>query len=102
MCIGVPVRVLRADDRIAECEGPEGRVRLDNMLVGAVPAGTWLLSFQGRALRSMTDDEAARTSSALDALALAMRGAGGDFDAFFADLVDREPPLPEHLKRSVP
>jgi hypothetical protein len=23
-------------------------------------------------------------------------------DAFFADLVDREPPLPEHLKRNLP
>jgi|APFre7841882724_1041349.scaffolds.fasta_scaffold136121_2 hydrogenase expression/formation protein HypC len=102
MCIGVPLRVVHADEQIAECEGPEGRVRLDNMLVGAVPAGTWLLSHQGRALRTMTGDEAARTNAALDALALAMSGAGGNFDAFFADLVDREPPLPEHLKRNLP
>jgi hydrogenase expression/formation protein HypC len=102
MCIGVPVRVLHADEQIAECEGPEGPLRLDNMLVGAVPAGTWLLSYQGRALRTMTGDEAARTQMALDALALAMSGTAGSFDAFFADLVDRDPPLPEHLKRSPP
>lgn len=100
MCIGVPVRVLHADEQVAECEGRDGRVRLDNMLVGAVPPGTWLLSFQGRALRTMTGDEAARTTSALEALERAMRGEQVDFDAFFADLVDREPPLPEHLKRS--
>jgi hydrogenase expression/formation protein HypC len=101
MCIGVPVRVVRADEQIADCEGRDGAVRLDNMLVGAVPAGTWLLSFQGRALRTMTGDEAARTNAALDALSLAMSGAAVSLDAFFADLVDREPPLPEHLKRSV-
>jgi hydrogenase expression/formation protein HypC len=102
MCIGIPVRVVHADDHIAECEGREGAVRLDNMLVGAVPAGTWLLSYRGRALRTLTGEEAAHTNAALDALALAMSGEGGGFDAFFADLVDREPPLPEHLKRSLP
>jgi hydrogenase expression/formation protein HypC len=100
MCIGIPVRVLHADDQIAECEGREGRVRLDNMLVGAVAPGTWLLSFQGRALRTLSEDEAAHTTNALDALERAMRGERSGFDAFFADLVDREPPLPEHLKRS--
>jgi len=98
MCIGIPMQVVAADDTFAECEGRSGRQRLDNMLVGAVPPGTWLLAFQGRALRTMTDAEAAQTLAALEALDAAMRGAETNFDAYFADLIGREPQLPEHLK----
>jgi len=98
MCIGIPMQVLTADDMFADCEGRTGRQRLDNMLVGAVPPGTWLLAFQGRALRTMTDTEAAQTLTALEALDAAMRGAETDFDAYFADLIGREPQLPDHLK----
>jgi len=98
MCIGIPMQVVAADDTFAECESRSGRQRLDNMLVGTVPAGTWLLAFQGRALRTMTDAEAAQTLAALEALDAAMRGAETNFDAYFADLIGREPQLPEHLK----
>ncbi len=101
MCIGIPVRVVSADETTALCETRAGTVRLDNMLVGAVAPGTWLLSFQGRALRTMSDDEAQRTLAALEALDAAMRGQETGLDAFFADLVGREPELPEHLKGSV-
>jgi hydrogenase expression/formation protein HypC len=102
VCIGLPMRVVRADDQVALCEGRDGPVRLDNMLVGAVPPGTWLLAFQGRALRPMTEEEAVRTTSALLALEIAMRDGGANLDAFFADLAGREPELPEHLKRGAP
>lgn len=98
MCIGIPMQVVMADDTIAECEGRNGPQRLDNMLVGAVPPGTWLLAFQGRALRTMTDAEAAQTLAALEALDAAMRGSETSLDAYFADLIGREPQLPDHLK----
>ena len=98
MCVGIPMQVVMADDTIAECEGRNGRQRLDNMLVGAVPPGTWLLAFQGRALRTMTGAEAAQTLAALEALDAAMRGSETSLDAYFADLIGREPQLPDHLK----
>jgi hypothetical protein len=45
----------------------------------------------------MTAEEAAQTAAALDALDAVLAGAG-EVDAFFADLVEREPQLPAHLK----
>jgi hypothetical protein len=45
----------------------------------------------------MTPEEAAETTAALAALEAVMAGEH-DVDAFFADLVDREPPLPPDLK----
>jgi hydrogenase expression/formation protein HypC len=97
MCIGIPMRVLTADAGVAICEGRGRSERIDVALVGAQAAGTWILAHQGRALRTMTPDEAAQTGAALDALDAALAG-GSDFDAYFADLVDREPQLPLHLK----
>jgi hydrogenase expression/formation protein HypC len=56
-----------------------------------------VLAYQGSAVRVLTEDEARQTSAALDALDAAFRGES-DVDAFFADLVNREPVLPAHLK----
>ena len=52
-----------------------------------------MLAYQGSALRVMTEDEALRTGAALDSLAAALAGES-DLDAFFADLVEREPSFP--------
>ena len=97
MCVGVPMRVLSTDDGMAECEGRGRRERVNAMLLGNLVPGTWILAYQGSAVREMTEDEAEQTNHALDALDAALSGAD-DFDAFFADLVDREPDLPPHLK----
>lgn len=96
MCVGVPMRVLSCEDGMADCEGRGRRERLNAMLLGALAPGAWVLSYQGSAVREMTDDEARQTNDALDALDAAL--AGGDVDRFFADLVGREPTLPPHLK----
>jgi len=98
MCIGVPMQVVEPDSSFAWCEGRGERARIDMRLVGDLPAGAWVLAFQGSARRTMTAEEAAQTGAALDALEAALRGED-DFGAFFADLVDREPQLPEHLIR---
>ena len=96
MCIGVPLQVVDCDEQFAVCEADGRRERLNVMLVGQQPAGTWLLAFQGSAVRVMSDDEALQTRGALAALDAAMGGTD-DFSAFFADLAAREPSLPPHL-----
>lgn len=112
MCIGVPMCVVAcdADGDFAECaaaaDGDVGaaRERLDMRLVGAQPEGTWVLAFHGAARRVLDADEAARIGDALAALQGALDGSldagSGAFDALFADLVDREPTLPDHLRPS--
>jgi hydrogenase expression/formation protein HypC len=99
MCVGIPMQVVRCEDGMALAEGHGRRERLNLMLTGEQPAGTWVLAYQGSAIRVLSDDEAQQTSAALDALDAAFRGES-DVDAFFADLVDREPALPAHLKGS--
>ncbi len=101
MCIGIPMRVVEGDGVAAVCEGRGARERVDMLIVGAQPAGTWLLVFNGAARRVLTETEAVQTLDALDALDIALRApeAGREaIDALFADLVDREPQLPEHLR----
>lgn|SRR5512143_675740 len=100
MCIGVPLRVLDGDDRIAWCVGDDGtRERIDMVLIGAQPAGSWVLAFHGAARQVLSETEAARMRAARAALAAALAG-DDDIDAFFADLVAREPELPAHLSDS--
>jgi hydrogenase expression/formation protein HypC len=97
MCIGIPMQLLAQGDGHALCEGRGQRETLDLMLVGDQPDGTWVLAFRGAAMRVMTAVEARETNAALDALEAVLAGAN-DVDVHFADLVDREPALPEHLK----
>ena len=96
MCVGIPMQVISSEDGMAECEGRGRRERLNAMLIGALVPGTWILAYNGSAVREMTADEAQQTNQALDALDAALHG--GDDDGFFADLVGREPTLPSHLK----
>jgi hydrogenase expression/formation protein HypC len=98
MCIGTPMRIVAVEGAVAICEGRGARERVSLALLGATPVGSWILAWQGTAVRTMTAQEAHETGAALDALAEVMAGAG-NVDAYFADLVDREPPLPPHLKR---
>jgi len=91
------MRVESVDGAMAVCARRGKRERISLALVDDAPAGTWILAYQGTAVRTMTPEEAAETTAALDALAAVMAGAD-NVDAFFADLVDREPQLPPHLK----
>ena len=99
MCIGIPMRVESVDGAMAVCERRGKRERISLALVDDAPVGTWILAYQGTAVRTMTPDEAEETTAALDALAAVMAGEE-NIDAFFADLVGREPQLPPHLKGS--
>ena len=89
MCIGIPMQVLSVAEGGCWCEGRGERVKLDMALVGEQALGSWVLAFQGSAIRVLTAEDAAQTNAALDALAAALAGET-NFDAFFPDLVDRE------------
>jgi hydrogenase expression/formation protein HypC len=90
------MRIVTRDGAIATCEGRGRRERVDLSLVDDPPVGTWILAYQGTAVRWMTDVEAAETSAALDALEAVLAGEA-DVDRYFADLVGRTPSLPPHL-----
>lgn len=97
MCIGIPMVVIACREDTGECEGRGRREQINFMLLGEQPPGTWVLTFQGAALRTMSADEALQTSCALDALD-AVAGGDDNLDRFFADLSNREPELPAHLR----
>jgi hydrogenase expression/formation protein HypC len=101
MCIGIPMQIVDAGDGRPWCEGRGRREQLDTMLIGDEPPGTWVLAFQGSALRVMSADEAARTNDALDALEAVLTGAK-NFDAYFADLVDRDHVAAKRTEESNP
>lgn len=98
MCLGVPYRIIESTAWVARCEGLEGEQQIDLSLVGEQPPGTWLLTFLGAAREVIDADRAAAINNALAALDAAMIGDTARIDALFADLVDREPTLPDHLK----
>jgi hydrogenase expression/formation protein HypC len=99
MCIGMPMLVVRPQGSHAWCEGGGERERLDMMLVGEQPVGTWVLAFHGAARQVLSEREAARALAARQALAAVLRGDDA-VDVFFADLVDRVPALPAHLREA--
>ncbi|HEX7439510.1 MAG TPA: HypC/HybG/HupF family hydrogenase formation chaperone [Caldimonas sp.] len=100
MCIGLPLRVTEPEGSFAWCEADDERERLDMMLVGEQPVGTWVLGFHGAARQVLSEEEAARTRAGRRALAAVLSG-DGHIDDFFADLVGREPELPAHLQRGL-
>jgi hydrogenase expression/formation protein HypC len=91
------VRVIECDEATALCDAGDRRERLNIMLIGPQPPGTWLLGYQGSAVRVLSEDEASQTRAALAALD-AVRTGSGDLDVYFADLAAREPTLPPHLR----
>jgi hydrogenase expression/formation protein HypC len=96
MCIGTPLRIVRTEGGAAWCANGSRAARLDLALVGDQPVGAWVLAYQGSAVRTLTEDEARQMTAALDALAAVLAGAV-NVDAYFADLIEREPALPPHL-----
>ncbi len=72
---------------MALCEGRNGEQEVNMMLVGPQEAGTWVLNFLGSAREVMTDDDAAKMNSALDALAAIANGETDiDIDSYFPDI----------------
>jgi hydrogenase assembly chaperone HypC/HupF len=103
MCIGIPMQVQSVTGNGALCQrrGGAGPVEtIDIRLLDGVQPGDWLLTFLGAARSVLTAAEAAQVDDALAALSLALDG--GSVDHLFADLIDREPQLPPHLRAVCP
>jgi hydrogenase expression/formation protein HypC len=100
MCVGIPMTVLSGDEHTALCERRGEVRRVSLMLVGAVPAGTQVLVHIDAAVRVLEAGEARQIDDALDGVAAAMDGR--PFEHLFADLIDREPELPDFLRPREP
>jgi hydrogenase expression/formation protein HypC len=100
MCLGIPMRLTEIDGAYAVCEGRGERRRVDIRLIDAPEAGDWVLVFHAVARERLSEERARDVGSALDALEAALAGET-DLDRHFADLVDREPELPEHLRKEL-
>lgn len=101
MCVGIPMQVIESGAFSALCDGMGRRAEIDMRLVGAQPVGTWVLTFLDAAREVIDATEAARIADALSALQYAMQGEAPP-EHLFADLVAREPELPDFLKPAVP
>jgi hydrogenase expression/formation protein HypC len=100
MCIGLPMRVLTEDGPTALCAGRGEERRVSLALVGELPAGSWVMVHVDTAIRTLDPAEVPLINDALDALEAAQRG--NPFEHLFADLIGREPQLPEHLRQAAP
>ena len=99
MCIAIPMQVISAGSVGAQCVDAQGQeAHIDLSLVGAVQPGDWLLTFLGAAREIIDAQRAQDINRALAGLAGAMRGDLSAIDAAFADLIEREPELPEFLR----
>jgi len=97
MCIGLPMQVVELRGESALCLYRGDATLVDMMLVGEQPVGTWLLVFLYAAREVISEHKATQIANALEAMSLAMQGET-QLDHLFADLVGREPQLPEFLK----
>lgn len=98
MCIGIPMRVVAGNEHVAQCERHGSISTISMMLVGSQPPGAFVLTHLGSAIRVLDLEEARAIDDALTGLAEAAEGRS--FASLFADLIDREPVLPDHLRES--
>ncbi|QLQ31291.1 MAG: HypC/HybG/HupF family hydrogenase formation chaperone [Candidatus Thiothrix singaporensis] len=96
MCIGIPMQIRAIDDRVALCGEKEHQEIVDISLLGDLREGDWVLVYKGAAREHLPAERAGQILQALQALAAIREGQG--FEHFFADLIEREPQLPEHLR----
>lgn len=87
MCLGIPMQVIGTGPGHAICTHAGKSRRIDTMLVGDQPAGTWLLVFIDAAREVIPAQDAARITDALTALDEVMAGGDGNIDAMFADII---------------
>ena len=94
MCLGIPMQIVAAEGMAAVCRNAGGDQQVSLALTGPLPVGQHVLVYLGSAVRALEPDEAMQISDAIDALGAAM--AGQPFEHLIADLIEREPQLPDH------
>jgi hydrogenase expression/formation protein HypC len=100
MCLSIPMQIVAIEGEngdFAIVERPQGggeqnlvrRERVNMMLIGQQPVGTWILASLGLAKEVIDDDERALIEDALAALSASL---DGDYDPtqHFADLHSRD------------
>ncbi len=97
MCIGIPHEIIETGFTQARARSRRGEAVIDMALVGDQPVGTHVLVFLGAAREVLDPLCAAQIADALEAMERVMAG-DGNIDHLFADLIGREPQLPEHLR----
>lgn len=105
MCLGIPMQVLEMRGTHALCIADGQTELIDMLLVGEQAQGTWILNFLGAAREVISPEYAEQMRQALTALNLISQNSvpnANQLDTLFADLIGREPPLPEHLRAQVP
>lgn len=87
MCIGLPMQVIEEQGFFALCRGRNGEARVNMMLIGPQPVGTWIVNFLGSARDVIGAEDAEKIDAALDALSAIMGGASTEeIDRYFPDL----------------
>jgi len=87
MCIGIPMQVIEPGELSALCRGRNGEERVNMLLLGEQPAGTWVLSWLGWAREVISEQDAQHINRALDGLGEIMNGAESiDVDHYFPGL----------------
>lgn len=97
MCVGVPMLVISVGEGTALCRVDDEIRPISTLLLGgSCREGDHVLVHAGTAMRVVDALEAQQISDALRAVVAAAEGR--DFEHLLADLIDREPELPEHLR----
>lgn len=99
MCLGIPMQVIESGLGQALCCDGARTHRIDTALVGSLEAGAWVMVFLGAARERISEATALQCRDALAALDIVMQGgSSADVEHLFADLIGREPELPDCLK----
>lgn len=102
MCVGTPMQLIDGNGLRGRCRALDGTEHeIDLLLVGHVPSGSWLLTHLGTAREVIDGGHAIRVGAALAALHELGAGRPANLDLAFADLLDREPQLPDFLKETI-
>lgn len=105
MCMGIPMQVVEMRGMHALCVANGQTELIDMILVGEQAQDTWILNFLGAAREVLDPEYAAQMRQARSAVSLINQTelpSSAQLDILFADLIGREPPLPEHLRTQVP
>jgi hydrogenase expression/formation protein HypC len=85
MCLGIPMQVVASEGFLAICEGRGQRKRVNMMLIGEQPVGTWVLVHLDSAREVLDETQAAQITEGLEALERVLRGES--IEGMFADLL---------------
>ena len=93
------MQVIEVRENTALCEGRNGTQVINTMLLEKVEEGQWLMTFLDSGREVIDAERAALVNAALDGLQAVSEGGEVNLDVYFADLVNREPVLPDFLRK---